>query len=328
MKIALSKPLRALVLFGLFAFAAGGFAQEQDYPSKSVRLLIPAPPGGGTDILARVLADHLVKQLGQPIVFDHKGGASGMIAVESMLQAPADGYTLMMVYSGVVTVNHSLYKNIKYDPLKDIVAIANVAEVPNLLIVYPTFKVESVKELIELAKAKPDSITYASSGNGVSNHLAMELFKQMANISMVHVPYKGGSQAMVGLMGGQVQLMFNNTPEVLPQIGSGRLKVLAIALPQRSPLMPDIPTVSESGLPGFNSSLWYGFVGPKGVPPAIVEKLNKAVRSALVDPEVVARLAKLGAQPFIQSSQEFADLIKADSAKWAAVIQAGNIKPD
>jgi tripartite-type tricarboxylate transporter receptor subunit TctC len=274
------------------------------------------------------MADHLVKQLGQPIVFDHKGGASGMIAVENMLQAPADGYTLLMAYSGVVTVNQSLYKNIKYDPIKDLVGIANFAEVPNLLIVHPSFKVESVKELISQAKAKPDVITYASSGNGVSNHLAMELFKQTAGVSIVHIPYKGGSQAMVSLMGGQVQLMFNNTPEVLPQMNSGRLKVLAIASPQRLPLMPDIPTVAEAGLPDFSVSLWYGLMGAKGIPQPIVEKLNSAVRTALADPEVIAKLANLGAQPLIQTTQQFAEVIKNDSAKWAEVIKAGNIKPD
>lgn len=326
MRQTISRSARSLLLTGLLALATSCFAQ--DYPTKPIRLLIPAPPGGGTDILARVMADHLVKQLGQPIVFDHKGGASGMIAVENMLQAPADGYTLLMVYSGIVTVNQSLIKNIKYDPLKDLVGIANFAEVPNLLIVHPSFKVESVKDLIAQAKAKPDGISYASAGNGVSNHLAMELFKQTAGISMVHIPYKGGAQAMVGLMGGQVQLMFNNTPEVLPQMNSGRLKVLAIALPQRSPLMPDIPTVAELGLPGFSISLWYGLIGAKGIPQPIVEKLNAAVRTSLADPEVVAKLAKLGSQPIIQSTQQFAEVIKNDSAKWAEVIKAGNIKPD
>ncbi len=322
----ISRSVRSFLLVGLLALATSCFAQ--DYPTKPIRLLIPAPPGGGTDILARVMADHLVKQLGQPIVFDHKGGASGMIAVENMLQAPADGYTLLMVYSGIVTVNQSLIKNIKYDPLKDLIGIANFAEVPNLLIVHPSFKVESVKDLIAQAKAKPDGISYASAGNGVSNHLAMELFKQTAGISMVHIPYKGGAQAMVGLMGGQVQLMFNNTPEVLPQMNSGRLKVLAIALPQRSPLMPDIPTVAELGLPGFSISLWYGLIGAKGIPQPIVEKLNAAVRTSLADPEVIAKLAKLGSQPIIQSTQQFAEVIKNDSAKWAEVIKAGNIKPD
>ena len=322
----ISRSVRSFFLVGLLALATSCFAQ--DYPTKPIRLLIPAPPGGGTDILARVMADHLVKQLGQPIVFDHKGGASGMIAVENMLQAPADGYTLLMVYSGIVTVNQSLIKNIKYDPLKDLVGIANFAEVPNLLIVHPSFNVESVKDLIAQAKAKPDGISYASAGNGVSNHLAMELFKQTADISMVHIPYKGGAQAMVGLMGGQVQLMFNNTPEVLPQMNSGRLKVLAIALPQRSPLMPDIPTVAELGLPGFSISLWYGLIGAKGIPQPIVEKLNAAVRTSLADPEVIAKLAKLGSQPIIQSTQQFAEVIKNDSAKWAEVIKAGNIKPD
>lgn len=183
------RSVRTLLLAGLLALSTSGFAQ--DYPTKPIRLLIPALRGG-TDILARVMADHLVKQLGQPIVFDHKGGASGMIAVENMLQAPADGYTLLMVYSGIVTVNQSLIKNIKYDPLKDLVGIANFAEVPNLLIVHPSFKVESVKDLIAQAKVKPDGISYASAGNGVSNHLAMELFKQTAGISMVHIPYKGG----------------------------------------------------------------------------------------------------------------------------------------
>ncbi|NQW82461.1 MAG: tripartite tricarboxylate transporter substrate binding protein [Alcaligenaceae bacterium] len=322
----LNNRLRMLMLTVMLASSANCFSQ--DYPNKPIRLLIPVPAGGGTDILARVMADHLVKQLGQPIVFDHKGGASGMIAVENMLQAPADGYTLLMVFSGVVTVNHSLYKNIRYDPIRDLVGIANFAEVPNLLIVHPSFTVQSVKELIARAKANPDSISYASSGNGVSNHLAMELFKQLAGISMVHIPHKGGAQAMVSLMGGQVQMMFNNAPEVLPQLNSGRLKVLAIATPERSPLMPEIPTVAEAGLPGFSISLWYGLVGAKGIPVPIIEKLNAAVRTALADPEVLAKLAKLGAQPLIQSTQQFADLIQSDSAKWAQVLAAGNIKAD
>jgi tripartite-type tricarboxylate transporter receptor subunit TctC len=214
------------------------------------------------------------------------------------------------------------------NPEKDLEPVGMVASVPLILVSSPKLPVTTLEGLIELAKTKPGQLNYASVGNGSPQQLAAELFQMMAGVKMTHIPYKGGSQAMVSLMGGQVQLMFNNTPEVLPQMSSGRLKVLAIASPQRLPLMPDIPTVAEAGLPDFSVSLWYGLMGAKGIPQPIVEKLNSAVRTALVDPEVIAKLANLGAQPLIQTTQQFAEVIKNDSAKWAEVIKAGNIKPD
>ena len=318
------RSVRTLLLAGLLALSTSGFAQ--DYPTKPIRLLIPAPPGGGTDILARVMADHLGKQFGQPIVFDHKGGASGMIAVENLMQAPADGYTLLMVYSGIVTVNQSLHKNIKYDPLKDLVGIANFAEVPNLLIVHPSFKVESIKDLIAQAKAKPDGITYASSGNGVSNHLAMELFKQMAGVSIVHVPYKGGSAAMIDLLGSRIEAYYSTPSSAASHIQSKKLIALATTGLTRSEGLASLPTIAESGYPEFNATNWYAYVAPAKTPTAILDRWNTEFVKVLTTPSVRDALLAMGLIPDPMTRQGLADYMAKESATWKAVIQERNIK--
>ncbi len=324
----LRRPALGLLLSAVLLLGASGPVFAQDYPTKPIRLIVPAPAGGGTDILARVVGQGLTARWGQPVVIDNRGGASGMIAAELALKAPADGYTLLMVYSGVLTVNPSMFKNIPYDPIKDFIPVAMVADVPNILIVHPSVEAGSVADLIKLAKAKPGQLNYASSGNGVSNHLSMELFKMMAGVDVVHIPYKGGAPAMQDLMGGQVQLMFNNLVEALPHVESGRLRALAIATAKRSPAAPNLPTIAETGLPGYETSLWYGVVAPTGTPKAIVDKLNEAIRQVKQTPGVKDRLAKMGADPTDYSPADFAALVKQEMEKWGKVVKEANIHAD
>ena len=291
-------------------------------------MVIPAPAGGGTDILGRLVAEGIHKQLGQPVIIDNRGGASGMIAAEQVAAAPPDGYTLLMTYSGVLTVNQSVFKAIKYDPIRDFAPVAVFADVPNILIVNPSVRANSVAELISLARAQPGKLNFASSGNGTSIYLAMELLKQMAGIDIVHVAYKGGAPAMTDVIGGQVQMMFQNLVEALPMIKSGKVRALGIATAKRSPLVPDIPTVAESGLPGYESTLWYGVVAPAGTPAAITNKLNDAVRRMQQQPEMKGRLSALGADAVVMSAAEFGALIKRDAALWGGVVRKAGIKPD
>ena len=303
-------------------------APAQTYPNKVIRLVVPVPAGGGTDILGRMVAEGVSKRLGQPVIVDNRTGASGMIGTELVQKAAADGYTMLMAYSAVLTVNHALFKKIAYDPIKDFVPVAIFADVPNILVVHPSVPANSVAELIELAKSQPGKLNHASSGNGVMNHLSMELFKQMAGIDMLHVPYNGGAPAMIDLMGGRVQLMFNNLVEVLPHIKSGKLRALAIATARRSPVLPDLPTVAESGLPGYETSLWYGVVAPAGTPAAIVNMVNNAVRQTQQMPEIKARLAAMGAEPVSLTPDEFGVLIKSEADKWGRVVRAAGIVAD
>jgi len=330
MKASKLRSIDAILVAGALVLSTlhGPASAEKAYPERPITLVVPAPAGGGTDILGRVVADGLTKRLGKSVIVENRGGGSGMIAADLVLQAPADGYTLFMVFSGVMTVNQSLYKNTKYDPLKDFVPIANFAQVPNLLIVHPSLPATSVTELIALAKERPGKLNYASSGNGVSNHLAMELFKQMTGIEMLHVPYRGGAPAMVDLIGGQVDLMFNNMVEVTPHAEAGRVRTLAIATAERSPVLPDLPTVSESGVPGYSVNLWYGVVGATGIPENVVNLLNRTIQEIQDDPEVQARLDTLGAQPVKQSPGEFSRMIREEAQQWAKVIKEGNITVD
>ena len=302
-------------------------ASAEDYPTKPIKVVVPAPPGGGTDILGRMVADGISKELGQPVIVLNHGGASGMIAADIVVKSPADGYTLFMVYSGIVTVNQALFKHVRYDPVKDFAPIAMFVDVPNVLIVRSSLPVNSVAELIALAKKEPGKLKYATSGNGTSNHLAMELFKQLAGIDMVNIPYKGGAPAMTDMLGGQVDLMFNNTVEVNRHLAGGKIRALAVATSKRTPALPDLPTVAESGVPGYEMRLWYGLVAPAGVPQSIVDKLNKAVRTTQEQPEVKARLATMGAEPVALSPAEMGALIKSDGEKWSGVIQRAGIEP-
>src|SRR5512144_2335881 len=283
--------------FGLLVagFAAGAWAQ--DYPTKPIRIVVPFPPGGATDLLARAVAQRLTEKWGQAVLVDNRPGAGGNIGSELVAKSAPDGYTLEMGTVGTHSINASLYAKMPYDHVKDFVPIILVAGVPNVLVVNPALPVNSVQELVAYAKANPGKLNFASSGNGTSIHLSGELFKVMAGVQMTHVPYKGSAPALQDLIGGQVQLMFDNLPPSLPQIKAGKLRALAVTTATRSPALPDLPTIAESGLPGFEASSWFGIVAPAGTPPAIVAKLNAEVAKWLASPEAQEKLLALGANP-------------------------------
>src|SRR4030095_5020494 len=270
-------------------------ACAQTYPTKPIRLVVPFPPGGATDILARDVAQKLSDAWGQSFVVDNRPGAGGNIGSELVAKAAPDGYTLEMGTVGTHAINASLYAKMPYDHVKDFVPVILVAGVPNVLVVNPSVPVNSVAELIAYAKANPGKLNFASSGNGTSIHLSGELFKVMAGVQITHVPYKGSAPALQDLLGGQVQLMFDNLPPSLPQIKAGKLKALAVTSTTRAAALPDVPTMAESGLPGFEASSWFGVLAPAGTPPAIVAKLNAEIGKWLASPEAKEKLAKQGA---------------------------------
>lgn len=323
----LNRRFISTALAASIAFACGGvFAQASGYPNKPIRMIVPNPAGGGTDVLGRMLAKSISEQLGQPVVVENRVGASGFVAADALLQAPADGYTVFMVYSGILTVNPSLYKGrIRYNPLKDFAPIAPFAEVPNILVVNAGVPANSVNELIALAKSQPGKLSYASSGNGVSNHLAMELFKQVAGVSITHVPYRGDSPAITDLLGGQVDLMFVNMASFSSHVKNPRVKVLATATDKRITALPELPTIKEAGLDGYSMRLWYGLVAKEGTPPEILAKLNNAAKVALESAEVQGRLAGMGASPVVQSPEEFKSMIARETQMWGKVVADGNI---
>jgi tripartite-type tricarboxylate transporter receptor subunit TctC len=270
--------------------ASGAFAQA--YPNHSIRLVVPFPAGGTTDILARDVAKKLTDTLGQSVVVDNRPGAGGNIGADIVAKAPPDGYTLLMGTVGTHAINPSLYAKMPYDHIKDFVPVVLVAGVPNVLVVNPSVPVNSVADLIKLAKSKPGAINFASSGSGTSIHLSGELFKTMTGVDMTHVPYKGSSPALTDLMGGQVQIMFDNLPSSLALMKSGKLRAVAVTSLKRAPALPDVPTISESGVPGFEASSWFGILAPAGTPAPIVAKLNAEVNKWLQSPEKEQLLAQ------------------------------------
>jgi len=298
----------------------------QDYPTKPIRMLIPSPPGGGTDVLGRLLQDGLNKMWGQPIIVDNRGGASGRIAAEIAAKAVPDGYTLFFTYGGVLVTGLPLFRNLPYHPIKDFAPVAMMAHVPGVLLAHPSFPAKSVAELIELAKSKPGQLTHGTSSVGSSSHLNMELFKQMAGIDMLRVSYNGDAPALIALLGGHVLFAFNNVVAAAPHIKSGRLKVLAVATAQRLPGLPEIPTIAESGLPGYDVLLFYTLVAPAKTPRTVVNKLNHAVSQIKQNPDVKLQLSRLGAVPMEMTPEESAAFIKSELEKWTKVINTGQIQ--
>ena len=320
-------PARALLLsFAAFAVILAAGASAQDYPQRSVRLVIPFPPGGATDGLARVVGQSLTASWGQQIVVDNRPGAGGNIGAMIVAKAPPDGYTLFMVGLSHAA-NLSLYKKLDYHPLRDFTPITQVVSIDTFLAVHPSLPVKSVKELLALARAKPGSLNYASGGNGSSPHMAMELFKSLAKVDIVHVPYKG-TESVIGLMRGEAGMIFENLISIGAQIKSGKLRALAIGSPRRSAAMPDIPTVSEAGVPGYAVSLWFGMLGPAGLPKAIVDKAWRDTAALLKTAEVRERFASLGADPIGSTPDAFTAFIKTEIAKWEKVIRGANIQVD
>lgn len=316
-------------LLGCVVVALGlicpGMAWGQDYPAKPVRLVVNYPPGSGSDIVMRLIAVKLSSALGQQVVVENRGGASGHIGTEMIAHAVPDGYTLGSTTAAIIS-SWSLYPKLGYNIEKDIDPVVLVASVPFILVVHPSLPVKNVRELIALARAKPGVFNYASTGNGSTPHLAMENIKLQEKISITHVPYKGSSPALTDLLANQVQMMFANTLSSLPMVKAGRLRALAISSHKRSPSAPDLPTVAESGIPGFEASTWFGMLAPARTPKAIIARLNGEVRKILQMPDVLERLKAQGADPIGSTPEEFRDYIKSELVKWEKVVKAAGVR--
>jgi tripartite-type tricarboxylate transporter receptor subunit TctC len=306
----------------------GSQAVAQTYPTKPIRVIVPFAAGGGTDILVRSLSQKLSENLGQQLLIDNRGGAGGAIGAELAAKAAPDGYTIMATTSGVVVVNPSLYKKLAYDPLKDFAPIAIIASLPNMLVVHPSLPVKNVKELIALAKARPNELTYASGGTGTSNHLAGELLNYLAGVKVTHVPYKGGGPAVLAVMAGEVTMLFATMPSAMQQVKDKRLKGLAVTSRKRSSSGPELPTMIEAGVKDFEVSIWIGAMAPRGTPEAAIARLNNEIGRALQAPDVASKLRSEGYEPVGSTPDEMAASIKTETATWAKVIKAAGIKAD
>ncbi len=310
------------------AFAAVTAAQAP-YPNHPVRVVVPFPAGGTTDILARAASQKLTEALGQPFVVENRGGAGGNIGADLVAKSPPDGYTLLMGTVGTHAINPSLYQKMPYDHVKDFVPVVLVAGVPNVLVVNPSLPVKSVQELIAYAKANPGKVNFASSGSGTSIHLSAELFKTMAGVSMQHVPYKGSAPALADLAGGQVDLMFDNLPSALPLIKAGKLRAIAVTSQQRASALPDVPTIAESGLPGFEATSWFGLLAPAGTPRDAIAKVNGEVAKWLATPEAKEKLASQGG--IVGNGltpEDFSRHIASETTKWQKVVKESGAKVD
>src|SRR5262245_7693366 len=301
-------------------------AWSQAYPSKPVRMIVGFPPGGGTDVVARVIGAKLQEWYGQPVVVENRPGATGTIGADVVAKSAGDGYTLLMGHVNSTGIAPNLFAKLPYDPIKDFSAVSYVGYVPNVLAVHPSVQANSVKELIALAKSQPGKMNYASSGNGSTQHLAGEMFKQLTGTNIVHVPYKGSGDAIKDLLAGFVNMNFDTMPPVLPHIQSGKLRGLAISTPKRLPQLPDVPTFAEVGITGFDVANWYGVQAPAGTPREIVLKLNADINKAMQVPEVRAALEKVGTQLREMSAPEFDSFMRAEVAKYAKLIKDAGIK--
>jgi len=297
------------------------------YPTKPVRLVVPWPPGGGTDVFARVIGQKLGERLGYTVVVDNRPGASGNVGAEMVAKLPPDGYTIMLATITLAT-NPSMYKTLNFEPLKDFAPITLVAGVPHVLVVSPTLAANSVKDLIALAKAEPGKLNYASAGNGSPFHLAAELFKSLTGTTIVHVPYQGGGPAITAVIGGQVQLTFGNLVAVLPLVKGGKLKALGVTGATRSAVAPDLPTIAEEGVRGYDFSSWFGFFAPGKTPKAVIAKLNQEIVHILKTPEMKNRLTQDGADVIASTPQEFSAYLASETRKWEQVIKQAGIRAD
>ncbi len=313
--------LPCVLLLAAFSAAA------QPYPNKPVRFIVPFAPGGGNDLIARQISGKLAEAWGQQVVVDNRAGAGGNIAGEIVARSNPDGYTIFM-FNSANAIAPSLYKKLAYDPVKDFEPVILIATSPFALVVHPSTPAQSLKDLIALAKAKPGELTYASGGNGSATHLSADQFKQMAGINLVHVPYKGASPAFIDLIAGQVTMYFSSIPPALPHMKAGRVRALAISGERRFPLLAELPTLAEAGVPGYESSVTYGIVAPARTPADIVRKLNTDVAKILAEPDMRSRLGSQGADVAAGSSQDYSRFMKAEIAKWAKVIKASGAKVD
>jgi len=304
--------------------ACAAVAQDS-YPTKPLRIVVPFAPGGSTDIVARLVADRLAAAVGQAVVVENRAGAAGNIGAEAVAKSAPDGYTLLMATTGVMAINNALYASIGYDAAKDFAPVIFVASITNVLAVPPASPAASVAELIALAKSQPGMLTFASSGAGSSTHLSAELFKSMAGVEVLHVPYKGSGQALVDLMAGRVSMIFDNMPSALPYIKAGKLRALAVTGAKRSPAMPELPTISESGVPGYESLSWSGIAVPAGTPKEAIGRLNREIGAMLAKPDMREKLAELGAEAVGGAPELFDAHVRAEREKWTQLIRSRNI---
>jgi tripartite-type tricarboxylate transporter receptor subunit TctC len=317
--------LRGLVL-AAFALTCGGASAADGYPTRPIRMIVPFPPGGSNDIVGRVIGQHLGERLGKPVVIDNRGGAGGLIGTETAVNAQPDGYTLLII-SVAYAYNPALYK-LPFDPIKAIAPVAQLGTGPNALVVHPSVAAKSVKELVALARAKPGQLNYASAGIGSFQHMSSELFKIMAGVDIVHIPYKGGGPANLAVIGGQAQVSIGSLIQTLPHIRTGKMRVLATGGSKRAPALPDAPTVSEAGVPGYEANNWWGIVAPAALSPAIVKRLNAEVAAVLAAPETQKWFVTEGAEAVSRTPDEFRKWIVAEMSKWTKVAKQAGIKAE
>ncbi|MCX7200165.1 MAG: tripartite tricarboxylate transporter substrate binding protein [Proteobacteria bacterium] len=319
--------LAALASFAPMQAAVAQAPVGRDWPTRPLRLVVPFPPGSGVDIVSRHVAPRLSEGLGQPVVIDNRGGAGGVVGAEVAAKSPADGYTLLMGTAGILTVVPALTK-VNYNVQRDFAPVSVVASVPSALVVHPSLPVKTVRDLVALARARPGSINYASTGNGTLPHLAAEFLRLRASIDIVHVPYKGSAPAITDLLGGQVEMFFANMLSAMPHVTSGRLRAVAVSSVKRSPVLPAVPTMIEAGYPDFEASTWFGLLAPSGVPPEIVQRLHAEVVKLLAGKELQQRLGSEGAVAVGNTPSEFAAYIRSETDKWTRVVKAAQIRAE
>ena len=319
--------LACRMLVGLLAAGAVAPVTAQEFPARPLRLVVPYPPGGTSDILARPVAQALAERLGQPVVVDDRGGANGNIGTEFVARASADGYTLLFGNTSH-TINPALYAKVPYDPLKDFAGVALLASTPLILVVHPSIPAVNVRELVQVARVRPGQLNFSSAGSGSTAHLSGELFKTMAGVDMVHVPYKGSGMAVSDLLGGQISLTFGGLVPTLPHAKTGRLRAVAVTGARRSAIAPDVPTVSESGLPGFVVNPWFGVLAQAQAPPAVLARMHAELATLMRSPDITARYAAQGADIVVQAPAAFDEFIRAELAKWANIVRASGARSD
>ena len=306
--------------------AAPSIVLAQAWPSKPIRLIVPFPPGGGNDVIARAVAQKLGERLGQSVVVENRAGANGIVGLQALMQSAPDGHTIAVGAAGPLAVNPGLYDKLPYDPVKDFAPITNMVNFPLLLVTHPSVAAKTTRDLVELAKAQPGKLHYSSPGSGNSGHLAGELFNSMAGVKTVHVPYKGQGPALADLLAGQVQMLYSSIPSVLPHIRQGQLNAIAVGSAKRVPSLPEIPTIAESGVPGYEAYSWVGMIAPAGTPKDVIARLYREIVEILKQKDVAEKLNGQGALPVGDSPEQFAAYIKAEIDKWSAVVRSSNIK--
>jgi tripartite-type tricarboxylate transporter receptor subunit TctC len=321
------KPLLLITALALQALCAASAWPQAGYPAKSVRWVVPWPPGGGADTLTRLLSPKLSESLGQQIIVDNRGGAAGNIGAEIAAKSPPDGYTIAFAYSGTHSINPSIYSKMAFRE-SDFAPIIWLSSVPQVVVVHPSLPVKNIKDLIALAKARPGQLSYGSSGSGAINHLTGELFNSMTGTKLVHVPYKGGGPAAIALLSGEIGMIFGEPASIAQHVKAGKLRAVAVTSGKRSLFLPELPTVAESGVPGYEVTSWNGVLTPSGVAPEIVRRLNGDLNKIIAAPDMVKRMIELGFEPVGGPPEKFGEFIRAETAKWAPVVKKAGIKVD